>query len=117
MTASIELARDVARRYLEHKGHEIVDLGWEDPGCEGSIDVVAIGSDDVLVFVDVSEGCWDPSAAATEPRSRRLAEKWLAAHAEKDFDGKTMRFDKLYVANPNGRGNVFLKHIVDMSHM
>ena len=116
MTANIELATAAARRYLERKGYEIVDLGWEDPGCEGSIDVVAIGSDYVLVFVDVSEGCWDPSAA-DEPRSRCLAEKWLAAHAERDFDGKTMRFDKLYVADPNGRGNVFLKHIVDMSHM
>lgn len=120
MTANIELARDVARSYLEHKGYKMVDLGWEDPGCEGSIDVVAIGSDDALVFVDVSEGCWNPSAATDprdEPRSRRLAEKWLAAHVEKDLDGKTMRFDKLYVANLNGRGNIFLKHIVDMFHM
>lgn len=121
MTANIDLAKDVARSYLEQKGYEIVDFDWEDSAMQGSIDVVAIKSRDILVFADVSASCWGPSAVAAdtcdEPRRRRLAERWLAAHPEKNHDGKTMRFDKLYVTNLNGKGDIFLKHIVDMFHM
>ena len=120
MAENIELARDIARSYLEQKGYEIVDFGWEGPSGVGSIDVVAVDPEEKgLVFIDVaawevlrrkgSQGSFLPSELL-EQRRRHLAGEWLAAHPDAARTAEPARFDDMEVTFAADGLNAFLRH-------
>lgn len=106
MAAKDELGRlgeDLARRWLERDGFEIVDRNWR---CrQGEIDLVALDGDD-LVVVEVKTRrtlrLGHPAEAVTPrklARLRVLAGQWLTEH---DIHAAGLRLDVIAVLMPRG---------------
>ena len=77
---------DLAVRYLDAAGLDVLDRNWRCP--EGELDIVALDGA-VLAFVEVKTrstlGYGDPAEAVhplKAPRIHRLALRWLDAHRE-----------------------------------
>jgi putative endonuclease len=103
---------DVAARYLNDAGLEIIDRNWR--GRSGEVDLVALDGT-VLVVCEVKTRTNDefggPLAAVTPTklrRLRRLAAEWLADHPIQ-VDG--LRIDVVAVWRAP-RGPAKIKHLV-----
>lgn len=109
-----ERAIKATKLFLERRGYEVVETGWECPA--GAIDVVAM-EDDILVFVEVSARTADeggfPEGSGLEGRGRRemAAIAYLAEHEDVD---RPVRFDDVSLV-VFGEGKAFLRHHINPS--
>lgn len=107
-----EYGERLARRYLEDRGHVVVDHNWR---CElGEIDLVALDGDCVVVCEVKTRrgtGFGDPVEAVLPrkvARLRRLTGAWIEAHPE--HAGRPLRIDVIGVLTPPS-GPVEVRHI------
>lgn len=102
---------DLAARYLQELGWELVDRNWR--GLRGELDIVAV-LDGVLAVVEVKTRTTTrfghPAEAVTAAklaRLRRLAGQWLAEH---ELRPSSVRIDVICVELPAG-GAARVEHL------
>lgn len=112
------IGEQIAVRYLEGLGYQVVDRNWRlaVEGLRGEVDIVA-KDDDTVVFCEVktrrrSEDGDEALLAVTVPKQRqlrRLAAAYLAA-AELSAD---VRFDVVAVSWPASGGRANVVHVAE----
>ena len=107
-----ERAIKATKLFLERRGYEVIETGWECPA--GAIDVVAT-DDEALVFVEVSvrdaaEGGF-PEGSGPKDRGRRETAviAYLADHEGVD---RPVRFDNVSLV-VFGENKAFLRHHIN----
>lgn len=104
---------ELARRYLQNIGYEIVTNNWRCPF--GEIDIIA-QKDNILVFVEVRSRHAETTEASFESINTRKRKK-LAALANKyiddhELDDVIWRIDVIGVAVPR-TGKAIIEHVED----
>ena len=96
MNAFETKAVHAAGLFLDRKGYNVRETGWEDPEGAGSVDVIA-EDEGALVFIDViaEEGA-DGFPVNNRSRKQReiLAARWLAG-ADEEVVNMPVRFDDI----------------------
>ena len=110
------IGEQIAVRYLESLGYEIVDRNWRlaVEGLRGEVDVVA-RQGETWVFCEVktrrrSEDGDEALLAVTPAKQRQLRRLAAAYLAAADAHG-TIRFDVVAVAWPAGGGRANVVHV------
>ncbi|MGJ5816161.1 YraN family protein [Paludibaculum fermentans] len=96
-------AEDLAHRYLQTKGFQVVERNWADPARRGEVDILAWDGDR-LVFVEVKSRrnaeFGDPERAIGEEKIKRLRRaawfflrRWRIPEEKARFDLVTVLFE------------------------
>lgn len=96
-------AEDLAHRYLQAKGFQVVERNWVDPARRGEVDILAWDGDR-LVFVEVKSRrnaeFGDPERAIGEEKIKRLRRaawfllrRWRIPEEKARFDLVTVLFE------------------------
>lgn len=89
-----KFGEDMACRYLEDRGYEILKRNYKVP--VGEIDIIALSPEDICVFLEVKTRTSDKFAYAMEAVDRKKQEHIIRAAMTYQYDGD-MRFDVIEV--------------------
>lgn len=112
MSNLIEKAKTAASRFLQHRGYDILEVGWESPA--GTADIIAEDCG-TLVFADVKARRdidrgfpAERLDAAERTRREMIALAYLAEH---DLGEMAVRFDNIALVVAGGNRAMVRHHI------
>ena len=110
MTKFDERARAAAKRFLTHRGYDILETPWVAHNGKDKFDIVAEDGN-TLVFVNVfaqKGGSVFPEARMERKRAEGLALQYLA-NTDRDIADKPIRFDAIALVVLN-KSRALLRH-------